>query len=98
MSTSSIYPYLLASALHGLELACVALAGVLTPPSRGRLPGFIGAVTIAEAARQAYPFGGFPLGGIALGQVSGPLAPAARIGGALLITGLTAAAGAALAE
>src|SRR5207253_1979835 len=39
-----------------------------------------------------------PLAHLALGQVGGPLAPAARIGGQLLLVGLVGLAGAGLAE
>ena len=43
---------------------------------------------LVEWIRDMWPFGGLPIGGIALGQVSGPLGTAARIGGPLLLTGL----------
>jgi apolipoprotein N-acyltransferase len=56
-----------------------------------------GALTLAEAARQAWPFGGLPLGGVALGQASGPIGRTARLGGPLLVVGVTVLAGAALA-
>ena len=85
-------------ALVLLELSFVAVAGLLTPPRHGRAIGFAVAVLLAEASRDRVPFGGFPLGGVVLGQVSGPLAPAARIGGPLLILGLTAAVGVAVFE
>ena len=54
-------------------------------------------MVLAEAARGAVPLGGLPLAGVALGQVVGPLGPAARLGGELLIVGATAAVGAGLA-
>jgi apolipoprotein N-acyltransferase len=85
-------------ALVVLELSFVALAGALTPPGRGRELGFPAAVLLSEALRNVVPFGGFPLGGVALGQVSGPLAFSVRIGGPLLLVGLTATAGMAVAE
>jgi apolipoprotein N-acyltransferase len=53
-------------------------------------------MVLAEWLRDIWPFGGLPLGGIALGQVAGPLAFAARIGGPLLLTGLVWLSGAAL--
>jgi apolipoprotein N-acyltransferase len=68
-----------------LESLSLGLAGVLTPPGRGRLLGFIGACTALEAVRSAWPFGGLPLGGIDLGQVDGPLLALARLGGPLLL-------------
>jgi apolipoprotein N-acyltransferase len=52
---------------------------------------FPGAVVLAEAARSAVPFGGLPLGGLALGQAGGPFVASARIGGALLVLGIVAA-------
>lgn len=52
---------------------------------------FPGAVVLAEAARSAVPFGGLPLGGLALGQAGGPFVASARIGGALLVLGAVAA-------
>lgn len=55
---------------------------------RGRIVALPGAMVLVEWVRDLWPFGGLPIGGIALGQVSGPLAAAARIGGPLLLTGL----------
>jgi apolipoprotein N-acyltransferase len=80
-----------------VEAAFYAVACALIPPGRGRLPAAVGALVLAEWARQTWPFGGLPLGGIALGQASGPLAPAARLGGSLLVAGVTILAGASLA-
>jgi apolipoprotein N-acyltransferase len=80
-----------------VEAAFVAVGCLLIPPGRGRLPALVGALTLAELARQTWPFGGLPLGGIALGQVGGPLADSARLGGGLLVAGLTYLAGACLA-
>jgi apolipoprotein N-acyltransferase len=54
------------------------------------------ALVIAEAARGHWPLGGLPLGGAALGQVGGPLAPVARIGGELLLVGVIGVVGVAL--
>jgi apolipoprotein N-acyltransferase len=64
----------------------VAAAAALTPPQRGRAPAFVGAFTLAEALRMTWPFGGLPLGGVFLGQASGPLVQLARLGGPLLMT------------
>jgi apolipoprotein N-acyltransferase len=47
--------------------------------------------------RGQFPLGGFPIPGIALSQVGGPLAPAAELGGPLLVVALTAVAGTAIA-
>ncbi|MEJ7585337.1 MAG: apolipoprotein N-acyltransferase [Acidimicrobiales bacterium] len=57
-----------------------------------------GAWLVAEAFRGAWPFGGVPLSTLAVGQVGGPLAPIARIGGTLLIAAATIGAGLALAS
>ncbi len=80
------------------ESCFVAAGAVLVPRFRGRIPGFAAAMTLAEAARCTWPFGGLPLGGIALGQAAGPLAPTARIGGEWLIVALVYLAGAGIAE
>ncbi|HVF32362.1 MAG TPA: apolipoprotein N-acyltransferase [Acidimicrobiales bacterium] len=51
---------------------------------------------LAEWARGVVPFGGLPMGGLPLGQVTGPLAPVARLGGAYLLTGAAVAVGVAV--
>ena len=84
-------------ALALVEACFLAVAALLVPPGRGRIPCLAGAVTLAEWARWHWPFGGLPLGGIALGQVGGPLGDTARVGGALLVVGLAALGGAGLA-
>jgi apolipoprotein N-acyltransferase len=80
------------------ESLFVALACALTPPGRGRVPALVGLLVLAEFARQTWPFGGLPMGGIALGQAAGPLAQAARLGGPLLVAGVTYLAGIAVGE
>jgi apolipoprotein N-acyltransferase len=79
-----------------IEAFFIALACAAVPPWRGRLPALAGALTLAEAGRESWPFGGLPLGGLALGQAGGPLGLDARLGGPLLVVGVTALAGAAL--
>jgi apolipoprotein N-acyltransferase len=59
---------------------------------------FPAALVLAEALRGAWPFEGLPLAGVALGQVSGPLAPFARVAGGLGLLLLAAGVGAALAS
>jgi apolipoprotein N-acyltransferase len=51
---------------------------------------------LAEWLRGEVPFGGLPMGGLPLGQVTGPLAPVTRLGGAYLLTGAGVAVGVAL--
>lgn len=75
-----------------------ALAAVLVPPSAGRTVAFPAAVVLVEMLRGVWPFEGLPLAGIALGQVSGPLAPFARIGGGLGLLAVAAIAAVGLAE
>ncbi len=80
-----------------LEAAIVGLAMVAVPAGRGRGVAFSAALVLASAVGGHWPFGGLPLAGIALGQAGGALAPAARVGGHLLIVGMVGALGAALA-
>jgi apolipoprotein N-acyltransferase len=86
-----------ALALVLIEALFFAAAAACTPPDRGRAPGFVGACTLAEAVRMAWPFGGLPLGGVFLGQADGPLLQLARLGGPLLMTAGVYAGGVALA-
>lgn len=66
-----------------------------------RAPGWPLAVALLwvgeEWLRDRVPFHGFPWGRLAFGQVNGPLLPWAAVGGAVLITFLTALLGAAVA-
>ncbi|MDA8392202.1 MAG: apolipoprotein N-acyltransferase [Actinomycetota bacterium] len=78
-----------------LESCFVAVAFAAVPPRRFRLAAFPAAVTLAEWLRDSWPFGGFPLGGAALGQAQGPLLPASRLVGGLGMLALAALAGAA---
>ncbi|MBA3655481.1 MAG: apolipoprotein N-acyltransferase [Actinobacteria bacterium] len=75
-------------------------ADALTAPDGGwrRVASFPAALLLLEGLRARWPFGGVPIGGAALGQIAGPLGPAARIGGPLVLLGLAALLGAALAE
>ena len=47
---------------------------------------FPAALTVAEAARMRWPFGGLPIGGVFLGQAGGPVLGVARLGGPLGLT------------
>ncbi len=87
----------------GYLIACVAYAAMLgggiaaVPPSRGRWLALAGTWTVAELVRWSWPFGGVPLANLAIGQVAGPLAPVLRVGGAVLLLGVTVLVGQALA-
>ena len=54
-------------------------------------------IVLADSLRSLWPFGGLPLGGIDLGQATGPLARSAAFGGRLLVVAIAACLGAALA-
>lgn len=54
-------------------------------------------IVLADSLRSLWPFGGLPLGGLDLGQATGPLARSAAFGGRLLVIGLAACLGAVLA-
>lgn len=79
-----------------LESAITAFAFALLPRRRAAatLPA---GVVLADSLRSLWPFGGLPLGGLDLGQATGPLARSAAFGGRLLVIGLAAAAGTAIA-
>jgi apolipoprotein N-acyltransferase len=72
-----------------IEVAILSLASVTV--ARGRLWAVPAALVLAEYIRDHFPFGGVPLAGLPLGQVGGPLAPAARLGGQLLVVALIGA-------
>ncbi|MGH9293798.1 MAG: apolipoprotein N-acyltransferase, partial [Acidimicrobiales bacterium] len=84
-------------ALCIVEAAFFAAAALLVPGGAGRLPAAAGVFLVAEWARERWPFGGLPLGGIALGQLGGPFAGTARLGGSFLVAGTTFLAGAVVA-
>jgi apolipoprotein N-acyltransferase len=79
-----------------VEALALGLACAASPPDRGRGPALAGAMVLAEALRSAWPFGGLPLGSVALGQAAGPLAGAARLGGPLVLVGMVWLGGAGL--
>ncbi len=68
-----------------IAVACLA---VPARPVAARALAFPAALTLGEAARMQWPFGGLPIGGVFLGQAGGPVLGVARLGGPL---GLTAA-------
>jgi apolipoprotein N-acyltransferase len=82
--------------LMAVQALALAVACAVSPPGRGRGAALAGAMVLMEALRSIWPFGGLPLGGVALGQAGGPLAGAARLGGPLLLVGLVWVAGSGL--
>ena len=80
-----------------LQVVLFAVTMLLVDPRPERWWTVPAALVALEALRARFPFGGFPLPGIALGQLDGPFAAAAPLGGSLLVAGLATGAGAALA-
>ncbi len=74
--------------LMGVEAAFMAVGSGFVPsgPVMARVLAFPAALTLAEAARMRWPFGGLPIGGVFLGQADGPLLGVARLGGPLGLT------------
>ena len=69
--------------------ALFVAVGALVVPAAGRgarALAFPAAMTLAEAARMTWPFGGLPIGGVFLGQADGPVLGVARLGGPLALT------------
>ncbi|WP_255362595.1 apolipoprotein N-acyltransferase [Blastococcus aurantiacus] len=79
-----------------LEVGLFAAAMLLIDPRPARWWTVPAALVALEAARARFPFGGFPIPGIALGQLDGPFAAAAPLGGSLLVVALATGAGAAI--
>jgi apolipoprotein N-acyltransferase len=76
--------------LIALEALFVAVGCLAVPrgPLVSRALAFPAAMVLAEAARQTWPFGGLPIGGVFLGQADGPLLGVARLGGPLALTAI----------
>lgn len=92
-----------AIALIAVEAAFPAIACWVVPadPPAARAFAFPAAMTLAEALRMTWPFGGLPLGGVFLGQADGPVLGIARLGGPLALNAAVFVGGmglAALAE
>jgi apolipoprotein N-acyltransferase len=79
-----------------LYAAYFATAAALCPPGRGRWIALPGAVLLAEVARWSFPFGGVPLGNLALSQAAAPLGQTARLLGAYLVVVVVVVGGIAL--
>ena len=88
-----------AIALIVIEALFPAVACLAVPPRfiGARALAFPAAMTLAEAARMSWPFGGLPMGGVFLGQAGGPVLGAARLGGPLLLTAAVFTGGVAVA-
>ncbi len=82
-------------ALLVLEVVLFAVAMLVADARPGRWWTVPAALVALEAVRARFPFGGFPIPGLALGQLDGPFAAAAPLGGLLLVVGLATGAGAA---
>src|SRR5262245_6636973 len=74
----------------------LGLAAAIAPGGRWRRLALPAALTVAEAIRFAFPFGGVPLASLGISQAYSPLSQTARLGGVILITWLTFMAGSAL--
>lgn len=83
-------------AVLSLEVALFAAAMLLVDPRPARWWTVPAALVALEALRARFPFGGFPIPGLALGQLDGPFAAAAPLGGSLLVVGFATGAGAAV--
>jgi apolipoprotein N-acyltransferase len=94
MQSLTLPGYLIACALYAVMLGGATAA---VPRGRGRWVALAGTWTLAELLRWSWPFGGVPLANLAIGQVAGPLAGVARVGGALLLVTITVVAGQAVA-
>ena len=79
-----------------LEVVLFAVAMLVVDARPARWWTVPAALVALEALRARFPFGGFPIPGIALGQLDGPFAAAAPLGGSLLVVGLATGAGAAM--
>ena len=95
ISQLTLAGYVIAVLAFSLMLGVFMMA---VPPHWGRGLGLVGAWVLCESLRSAWPFGGVPISLLAVSQVAGPLATVARVGGVLLIGGVTVAVGLALAS
>jgi apolipoprotein N-acyltransferase len=74
-----------------------ATGWAIAPAGRRAWLGGPLALTLAEAFRFSWPVGGVPVASLPISQVAGPLAPIGRLGGPVLTTFATFAAGSAVA-
>ena len=76
-----------------LESVFVGVAIVATPRRGWLVLTLPSAFVLSDAFRGAVPWGGVPIATVSQTQLGGPLLQTARLGGALLVTALTVAAG-----
>jgi apolipoprotein N-acyltransferase len=81
----------------GVYAAMFGAACALVPPHRPyRWLALPGAIVLGELLRWTWPFGGVPLATLAQSQAAAPIGQTARIGNAILVSGLVAIGGVAL--
>lgn len=74
-----------------------AIASALVPPAApARWIGLPAAIVLAEVARWRVPFGGVPLSTLAMSQAAAPVGQTARLGTAIVVSGVVAVGGVAL--
>ncbi len=78
------------------EALLTGIGTCLTKPPN--LVRFAGVLTLVDAFRWTWPFGGMPMGSLALGQAASPLGQLGRLGGPLLVEFVTILIGAAIGE
>lgn len=90
MSAFTVPGYLIAA---GVMAAMFGLGYLALPPGPGRWLALPGVIVLVELVRGRWPFGGVPLSTLAHAEVAGPLGPTVRLGGPLLLIGLTVVSG-----
>ncbi len=81
----------------GLEASVTALVFAFLPRKYAAALMPVG-IVLADSLRSLWPFGGLPLGGLDLGQATGPVARSAAFGGRLMVIGIAACLGAVIAN
>lgn len=82
--------YGIAVAVHAAFFALLLAA---VPPGAGRWLALPGAIVLAELVRWSFPLDGVPLATLAMSQADSPFAQPARLGGALVVSGIVAVGG-----
>lgn len=90
-------PYVALSIVLAVYALLTGVAGTALARWRYGFLAFPFLLTAVEFVRSSWPFGGFAWVRVAWGQINGPLADLAHLGGPALVTFATALAGAALA-